>query len=71
MIDTLAREYVLAGKENGMRVVPAGLAFKKSLVDRPALTLHIADKRHPTLAGTYLAACTRAVASVYPSRSTR
>ena len=64
MIDTLAREYMRAGKDNDMRVVPAGLAFKKSLVERPDLTLHMADKRHPTLAGTYLAACT-VLASVY------
>ncbi len=64
MIDTLAREYVRAGNDNQMRVVPAGLAFDRALRDRPDLQLHIADRRHPSLAGTYLAACT-VLASVY------
>src|SRR5688572_30892423 len=31
---------------------------------RPELNLYVADKRHPSLAGTYLAACT-VLASVY------
>ena len=31
---------------------------------RPELNLYIADKRHPSLAGTYLAACT-VLASLY------
>ncbi len=64
MIDVLADEYVRAGKENDIPVVPAGLAFKRSLEGRPGLALHIADRRHPSLAGTYLAACT-VLASVY------
>lgn len=64
MIDTVAREYVRAGQENRLQVVPAGLAFKSSLERRPEIALHIADRRHPTLAGTYLAACV-VLASVY------
>lgn len=64
MIETLSREYVLAGKDNDMGVVPAGLAFSRSLSDRPDLPLHTSDRRHPSLAGTYLAACT-VLASVY------
>ena len=39
-------------------MVPAGLAFAKSIARRPDLELYVADKRHPSLAGTYLAACT-------------
>jgi hypothetical protein len=38
-------------------VVPAGLAFALSVKERPDINLYIADKRHPTLAGTYLGAC--------------
>jgi hypothetical protein len=64
MIDTIAREYIRAGTENKMNVVPAGLAFSRALKNRPELTLHTSDRRHPSLAGTYLAACT-VLASVY------
>jgi hypothetical protein len=64
MIETLSREYIRAGKDNDMGVVPAGLAFKRSLNDRPELPLHTSDRRHPSLAGTYLAACT-VLAAVY------
>jgi hypothetical protein len=64
MIETLAREYVRAGKENDIGVVPAGLAFSRSLRERPDLALHTSDRRHPSLAGTYLAACT-VLAAVY------
>src|SRR5262249_25561530 len=31
--------------------------FAKALQRRPELNLYAADRRHPTLAGTYLAAC--------------
>ncbi len=64
MTAQLAAEYVKAGKQNNALVVPAGLAFANSIAQRPDLILHIADKRHPTLMGTYLAACT-VLASVY------
>ena len=45
-------------------MVPAGLAFAASIKARPELNLYVADKRHPSLAGTYLAACT-VLASLY------
>jgi hypothetical protein len=45
-------------------VVPAGLAFARSVAKRPELNLYAPDKRHPSLAGTYLAAVT-VMASVY------
>ncbi len=64
MTQQLAAEYVKAGKANNALVVPAGLAFANSIAKRPDLNLYVADKRHPSLAGTYLAACTVA-ASVY------
>lgn len=64
MTEQLAAEYVKAGKANNALVVPAGLAFANSLKGRADIVLTIADKRHPTLAGTYLAACT-VLASVY------
>jgi hypothetical protein len=58
MTAQLAEQYTIAGKTNDAQVVPAGLAFAKSVARRPALDLYVADKRHPSLAGTYLAACT-------------
>jgi hypothetical protein len=64
MTQQLAAEYIKAGKANNALVVPAGLAFANSIAKRPDLNLYVADKRHPSLAGTYLAACVVA-ASVY------
>jgi hypothetical protein len=64
MTEQLATEYTNAGRANNALVVPAGLAFARSVKDRPDINLYIADKRHPTLAGTYLAACS-VLASLY------
>jgi hypothetical protein len=64
MTASLADAYVKAGAANGARVVPAGPAFAHSLAKRPDIVLHAPDKRHPSLAGTYLAAAT-VMASVY------
>lgn len=64
MTAQLAAEYVKAGKQNNALVVPAGLAFANAIAARPDLNLYVPDKRHPSLMGTYLAACT-VVASVY------
>jgi hypothetical protein len=44
------------------RLACVGEAFRASLRDRPQLQLHQADRSHPTVAGTYLAACTFYVA---------
>jgi hypothetical protein len=64
MTEQLAAEYIKAGQLNNALVVPAGYAFANSVAKRPDLSLIISDKRHPTLAGTYLAAST-VLASVY------
>jgi hypothetical protein len=58
MAAQLAEAYTAAGNANDALVIPAGLAFAKAIARRPALELYQPDKRHPTLAGTYLAACT-------------
>jgi hypothetical protein len=58
MTAQLAEQYTRAGNANDALVVPAGLAFAKAIAKRPALELYQPDLRHPTLAGTYLAACT-------------
>jgi hypothetical protein len=58
MTAELAEAYTKAGNDNHALVIPAGLAFAKSVKERPELNLYVADKRHPSLAGTYLAANT-------------
>jgi hypothetical protein len=58
MTAQLAEQYTQAGNENTVFVIPAGLAFARSVKQRPELNLYVSDKRHPSLAGTYLAACT-------------
>jgi hypothetical protein len=58
MTQQLADAYTRAGNDNGALVIPAGLAFARSIRERPDLNLYVADKRHPSLAGTYLAAAT-------------
>ena len=58
MTQQLADAYTAAAKANGAKVIPAGLAFARAVAARPDVDLYVADKRHPSLAGTYLAACT-------------
>lgn len=58
MTGPLADQYTRAGNANDMLVIPAGLAFAKAIATRPDVELYEADKRHPSLAGTYLAAAT-------------
>ncbi|MCC8189831.1 MAG: hypothetical protein LIP77_04215 [Planctomycetes bacterium] len=58
MTTGLAEAYVEAGNANDMLVIPAGLAFARSTRDRPDINLYEPDLRHPSLAGTYLGACT-------------
>jgi hypothetical protein len=64
MTAQLAEQYTIAGNANNALVVPAGLAFAKSVSRNPQINLYAADKRHPSAAGSYLAACT-ILASVY------
>jgi hypothetical protein len=58
MTAQLAEAYTVAGNANNALVIPAGLAFAKARQKQPELNLYQPDKRHPTLPGTYLAACT-------------
>lgn len=64
MAQELAQAYTRAGNENQALVIPAGLAFARAQAERPDIALYVADKRHPSPAGTYLAAAT-AVATLY------
>ena len=58
MTARLDRAYTDIGRELGAQVVPVGLAFAEVTTERPDIRLRTEDTRHPTLAGTYLAACT-------------
>jgi hypothetical protein len=58
MTEQLAEAYTRVGNDNDALVIPAGLAFARVVERRPDITLYLPDKRHPTLAGTYLAAAT-------------
>jgi hypothetical protein len=49
--------YQSIGTELGALVVPVGLAWQRFLAAHDAPPLHDRDESHPTLAGTYLAAC--------------
>jgi hypothetical protein len=58
MAAQLAEQYTIAGNANNALVIPAGLAFAKVIARKPDLELYQPDLRHPSFAGTYLAACT-------------
>ena len=50
--------YVEVGNEIDALVIPVGLAFEEAYRRLPALRFHHPDGTHPSLLGTYLAACT-------------
>jgi hypothetical protein len=58
MTEQLAEAYTQAGNDNGALVIPAGLAFARAVKQLPEVNLYAPDKRHPSLAGTYLAVST-------------
>jgi hypothetical protein len=49
--------YLSVGKETCATIIPAGLAWQKLLSEPKHPVLHDRDGSHPTLAGSYLAAC--------------
>ncbi len=57
MTQQLDEAYTSIGDELNAMVVPVGRAFASALEKRPDLDLVVPDLKHPTLAGTYLAAC--------------
>ncbi len=57
MTAELDAAYSGLGKEIDAEVAPAGLAFERVTSERPSLSLRTDDMVHPSLAGTYLAAC--------------
>src|SRR5262245_30414251 len=49
--------YIEIGRELGARVVPVGTAWQTFLRKHDGPALHDRDQSHPTVAGSYLAAC--------------
>lgn len=55
--ETIAAAYQSIGDELDATVVPVGLAWQSFLRKHEQPVLHDRDQSHPTLAGSYLAAC--------------
>lgn len=55
--EVIAEAYERIGAELGAVVAPVGRAWQRFLVERDTPLLHDPDQSHPSLAGSYLAAC--------------
>ncbi|HYX09221.1 MAG TPA: hypothetical protein VE912_20980 [Bacteroidales bacterium] len=53
----LAAAYDSVSKTLDTQLAPVGRVWEYALNHYPAITLHISDNKHPTLAGTYLTCC--------------
>jgi len=56
MTTQLASAFRRLGRKLDVPVIPVGLAFTQARNDIPGVVLHDPDQKHPSLAGTYLAA---------------
>ena len=58
MITDIKKMYIEAGNKNDALVIPVGIAFENAYSAMPDIELHKPfDGSHPSLLGTYLAAC--------------
>ena len=55
--EELEKAYYDIAAKNGGYMAPVGLAFAKARAEYPEIELYFVDGKHPSLAGTYLAAC--------------
>ncbi|EEB1092777.1 hypothetical protein GJC41_18655 [Salmonella enterica] len=53
----LEQAYLDIASKTGGYVAPVGLAFSNAIKAHPEINLYHSDNKHPSLAGTYLAAC--------------
>lgn len=58
MMDSMASSYLGNAKEINAQVSPVGMAWKNALAEDNSIELFSSDGSHPSLAGSYLAACT-------------
>jgi len=56
-IDQLAASYLSVGQQLNAQVVPVGRVWDYFVRTYPAIEIYNADKKHPSLAGTYFIAC--------------
>lgn len=54
----LRMSYLQMAQDNSAECAPAGVAWKRVREDFPAINLYAADGSHPSVAGSYLVACT-------------
>lgn len=65
MIEDISSLYIETGNQIDALIIPVGLAFEEAYRRRPEIKLHASfDGTHPSMLGTYLAACT-VFASIY------
>ena len=57
MINKISSLYINAAKKNNVKVIPVGIGFENAYKENPNIQLHNLDGTHPSLLGTYLAAC--------------
>ena len=57
MQDSLQTAYESLTQQLGAKLSPVGLAWKRALLQQPGIELWDADGSHPSLKGSYLAAC--------------
>ena len=58
MITDIKKMYIEAGNKNNALVIPVGIAFENAYSAMPNIELHKPfDGSHPSILGTYLAAC--------------
>jgi hypothetical protein len=53
----ITNAYTAIGEEVGATIIPVGIAWQNFLREHKQPVLHDKDQSHPTLAGSYLAAC--------------
>lgn len=57
MQDAITNAYSGIGHNQLMTIAPVGVAWNRVLVDHPEIPLYMSDGSHPTIQGSYLAAC--------------
>ena len=65
----IAEAHRTLARELNVDVAPAGLAWQRSIAERPALDMYDIDREHPSIYGSYLATCV-VYATVYHSNPT-
>jgi hypothetical protein len=57
-IDQLAASYISVGQKLNVQVVPVGKVWDSFVSKYPSINIYYTDNKHPSLAGTFLIACT-------------